>query len=54
MVFDDKVVISNPGGLPRGLDKKNFGRVSIARNPIIAALLEKVTILKRWAPASSV
>ncbi len=47
MVFDDKVVISNPGGLPKGLDKKNFGRVSIARNPIIAALLEKSDYIEK-------
>jgi ATP-dependent DNA helicase RecG len=40
-IFDDRVVISNPGGLPKGLELKNFGKISIARNPIIASLLEK-------------
>ena len=37
-VFDDRVEIVNPRGLPVGLTKKNFGRVSIRRNQVVADL----------------
>ena len=40
-IFDNRVVISNPGGLPKGLEFKNFGKVSMARNPVIASLLQR-------------
>ena len=38
-MYDNFLEISNPGGLPSGLSKKNFGKISIARNPILADLL---------------
>ncbi|MBF0405867.1 MAG: putative DNA binding domain-containing protein [Candidatus Riflebacteria bacterium] len=38
-VFDDRVEISNPGGLPKGLSEKEFGKRSVCRNPLIASLL---------------
>jgi ATP-dependent DNA helicase RecG len=37
-VYDDRVEIVNPGGLPRGVTGQNFGRVSIRRNQVIADL----------------
>lgn len=37
-VYDDRVEIINPGGLPRGLDKKDFGKISVRRNARIADL----------------
>ncbi len=37
-IFDDKFEISNPGGLPSGLNPKDFGTKSVVRNPIIASL----------------
>jgi len=37
-VYDDRVEIINPGGLPKGLDKKDFGKISIRRNARIADL----------------
>ncbi|NQT59631.1 MAG: putative DNA binding domain-containing protein, partial [Bacteroidetes bacterium] len=40
-IFDDKVEITNPGGLPKGLSSKDFGKKSIARNPIIASLFQR-------------
>jgi ATP-dependent DNA helicase RecG len=46
-VFDDRVEISNPGGLPSGLKPSDFGRKSVARNPLIASLLNRINILKR-------
>lgn len=35
-VYDDRVEIVNPGGTPKGLNSKNFGKVSMRRNERIA------------------
>ena len=40
-IFDDRVSISNPGGLP-GLDPRRFGTVSIRRNPVIADIFHRL------------
>jgi len=40
-IFDNKVSISNPGGLPKSLPIEKFGSRSILRNPIIASLLHR-------------
>ena len=37
-VYDDRVEIINPGGLPAGLEKKDFGKISVRRNERIADL----------------
>ncbi len=46
-VFDDRVEITNPGGLPKALDKKDFGKRSIARNPVIASLLQRAGYVEK-------
>ena len=46
-VFDDRVEIYNPGGLPKGLSEKDFGKRSICRNPNIAALLLRCTYIEK-------
>jgi len=28
-IYDDRVEIVNPGGLPAGLEKKDFGKISV-------------------------
>ncbi len=38
-VFNDKIVFTNPGGLPKGFPEADFGKISLSRNPIIASLL---------------
>ncbi len=38
-IFDDRVEIYNPGGLPKGLKAEEFGTRSVCRNPLIASLL---------------
>ena len=40
-IYDDKISIVSPGGVPKGITKENFGKRSIARNPIIADLLRR-------------
>lgn len=37
-VYEDRVEITNPGGLPKGLAKKDFGKISVRRNERIADL----------------
>jgi ATP-dependent DNA helicase RecG len=41
------VEISNPGGLPSGLDAKEFGTKSVVRNPVIASLLNRADYIEQ-------
>ncbi len=38
-LFDDRIEINNPGGLPEGLTKEFFGKRSVRRNPITYRIL---------------
>lgn len=46
-IFDDRVEIHNPGGLPRGLPERDFGKRSVCRNPNIAALLLRCDYIEK-------
>ena len=46
-IFDDRIEISNPGGLPKGLDENEFGRKGVRRNPLIADLLYRVRYVEK-------
>ena len=46
-IFDDRVEISNPGGLPKGLKPENFGKHSVTRNSMIAALLHRCNYIEK-------
>lgn len=47
-VFDDRVAITNPGGLPKGLSQKAFGKgISIRRNELIADLFFRLDKVER-------
>ena len=46
-VFDDRVQISNPGGLPSGLKPSEFGLKSVTRNPLIASLLHRINYIEK-------
>ncbi len=46
-IFDDRIEISSPGGLPRGLKKEDFGKKSVLRNPILADLLNRVEYIEK-------
>ncbi len=46
-VFDDRVEIVNPGGLPKGLSIRNLGKVSIRRNELIADLFFRLHKVER-------
>ncbi len=45
-VFDDRIEIGNPGGLPKGLNKENFGKLAVRRNQLIASLLHRVNFVE--------
>ncbi|MEJ1296571.1 MAG: helix-turn-helix domain-containing protein [Candidatus Sedimenticola sp. (ex Thyasira tokunagai)] len=46
-IFDDRVEIYNPGGLPKGLKPKEFGTRSVCRNPLIASLLLRCNYIEK-------
>ena len=46
-IFDNRIEISNPGGLPKGLKPENFGKHSVARNSLIAALLHRCNYIEK-------
>ena len=52
-VFDDRVEISNPGGLVRGLTPESFGRRAIRRNQIVADLLHRLDLVENMGTGIS-
>ena len=46
-VFDDRVEIVNPGGLPKGLSVRDLGTVSIRRNELISDLFFRLHKVER-------
>ncbi len=46
-VFENRVEISNPGGLPTDLKPEAFGTKSVTRNPLIASLLHRIDYIER-------
>ena len=46
-IFDDRVEITNPGGLVKGLKPEDFGKKSILRNPNIASLLHRAEYIEK-------
>ncbi len=46
-VYDDRLEIVNPGGLPQGLDRRDFGTLSVRRNLIIADLFHRMGKVER-------
>jgi ATP-dependent DNA helicase RecG len=46
-VFDNRLEISSPGGLPKGLKEEDFGKRTLARNPLVAALLNRAGYIEK-------
>ena len=52
-MFDDRIEITNPGGLPRGLTPEDFGKKSVLRNPNIANLLHRIGYIEKMGTGIS-
>jgi ATP-dependent DNA helicase RecG len=46
-IFDDRVDIVNPGGVPKGITPENFGTISITRNSVIASMLYRADYIEQ-------
>lgn len=46
-VYDDRIEICNPGGLPKGLLPEEFGKKSVLRNPKIAGMLHRADYIEK-------
>lgn len=45
-IFDNRIEISNPGGLLKGINSQNFGKKTLRRNPLIAGLLQRCNLME--------
>ena len=46
-IFDNRIEITNPGGLVKGLTPENFGKISMLRNPGLANLLQRIDYIEK-------
>jgi len=46
-IYDGRIEISNPGGLPKGLNREELGTRSVRRNPLIADLLHRIALIEK-------
>ena len=52
-IFDDRVEITSPGGLPKGLKTEDFGSASLLRNPNIANLMQRIDYIEKMGTGIS-
>ena len=46
-IFPDRIIVSNPGGLPKGMPAKDFGKYSLARNAILANIMQRAGFIEK-------
>jgi len=46
-IYTDRIEVSSPGGLPKGMKLSDLGRKSIRRNALIADLLHRITFIEK-------
>jgi len=46
-IFADRLEITSPGGLPKGLKPEDFGKRSVLRNPNIANLFQRIEYIEK-------
>lgn len=46
-IYTDRIEVSSPGGLPKGMRLSDLGRKSIRRNALIADLLHRITFIEK-------
>jgi len=49
-MYEDKIEINSPGGLPAGISKEEYlyGNISVLRNPIIAGAFSRLNIIEKF------
>jgi ATP-dependent DNA helicase RecG len=46
-LYTDRIEVSSPGGLPKGMRLSDLGRKSVRRNALIADLLHRITFIEK-------
>ncbi len=46
-IFTDRIEVSSPGGLPKGMQVADLGHKSVRRNPLIADLLHRIAYIEK-------
>ncbi|MDQ1270032.1 MAG: ATP-dependent helicase RecG [Thermodesulfobacteriota bacterium] len=46
-IFSDRIEVSSPGGLPKGMLLKDLGHKSVRRNALIADLLHRIAFIEK-------
>ncbi|MCL2248812.1 MAG: putative DNA binding domain-containing protein [Oscillospiraceae bacterium] len=46
-IYDDRVEVTSPGGVCKGITAKNFGKISIARNSVVASMLCRIGYIEQ-------
>jgi ATP-dependent DNA helicase RecG len=46
-IFDDRVDITSPGGVCKGITEENFGTVTLTRNPIIVSMFFRIDYIEQ-------
>ncbi len=49
-MYEDKIIINSPGGLPKGISKEEYlySNISILRNPIISGVFYRLNIIEQF------
>ena len=45
-LFDDRLVVTNPGGLVSSIPPEKFGTISRSRNPLVFGLMERIRLVE--------
>ena len=46
-IYDDRVEITSPGGICKGITPENFGKISITRNSVMASMLYRIDYIEQ-------
>ncbi|MEI6310600.1 MAG: ATP-binding protein [bacterium] len=46
-IYEDRIEVSSPGGLPKGMLFADLGHKSVRRNPLIADLLHRIAFIEK-------
>jgi len=46
-IYSDRIEVSSPGGLPKGMRIEDLGSKSVRRNPLIADLLHRIALVEK-------